>query len=84
MHYSQMKDIGFRRSSMKAWIRTLAEGLMLNAAIVGLGWRGKELVKAVEDSAYLRFARGVTLEPQYVRDFATEHNILIGIDGVRR
>jgi hypothetical protein len=63
---------------------TLAEGLMLNTAIVGLGWRGKELVKTVEDSAYLHFTRGVTLERQYVRDFATEHNIPIGIDGARR
>jgi predicted dehydrogenase len=51
---------------------------MLNTAIVGLGWWGKELVKAVEGSAYLRFTRGVTLEPQCVRDFATENNILIG------
>ena len=57
---------------------------MLNAAIVGLGWWGKELVKAVEGSAYLRSTRGVTLEPQCVCDFATEHSILIGIDGARR
>jgi len=57
---------------------------MLNTAIVGLGWWGKELVKAVEDSTYLRFTLGVTLEPQCVRDFATEHKILIGIDGARR
>jgi len=58
---------------------------MLNTGIVCLGWWGKELVNAVEGSAYLRFTRGVTLEPQCVRDFATEHSsILIGIDGARR
>jgi predicted dehydrogenase len=51
---------------------------MLIAAIVGLGWWGKELVKAAEGSAYLRFTRGVTLEPQAVRDFAMSRSILIG------
>ena len=52
---------------------------MLNTAIVGLGWWGKTLVKAAHDfGAPLRFVRGVTLEPDTVRDFAAERNIAIG------
>jgi predicted dehydrogenase len=52
---------------------------MLNTAIVGLGWWGRTLVKAARDfSAPLRFVRGVTLEPDTVRDFAAEYGIAIG------
>ncbi len=52
---------------------------MLNTAIVGLGWWGKTLVKAAQDfGAPLRFTRGVTLEPDTVKDFAAEHKIAIG------
>jgi predicted dehydrogenase len=51
---------------------------MINTAIVGLGWWGKTLVKAARDfGAPLRFVRGVTLEPDTVRDFANEHKIAI-------
>ncbi len=52
---------------------------MLNTAIVGLGWWGKKLVEAARDvGAPIRFTRGVTLEPDSVRDFAAEHKIAIG------
>jgi predicted dehydrogenase len=52
---------------------------MLHTAIVGLGWWGKTLVKAAKDfGAPIRFVRGVTLEPDTVRDFAAEHHIIIG------
>ena len=52
---------------------------MLNTAIVGLGWWGKRLVTAARDfGAPLRVLRGVTLEPDTVRDFAAEHKIAIG------
>ncbi|HET8973372.1 MAG TPA: Gfo/Idh/MocA family oxidoreductase, partial [Pseudolabrys sp.] len=52
---------------------------MITTAIVGLGWWGKTLVKAARDfGAPLRFVRGVTLEPESVRDFAAEHQIAIG------
>ena len=44
---------------------------MLNAAMIGLGWWGKELVRSARDSQLMRFTRGVTLEPDTVRDFAT-------------
>src|SRR6202142_1866260 len=52
---------------------------MLQTAIVGLGWWGKTLVKAARDfGAPINFVRGVTLEPDTVRDFAAEHKIAIG------
>jgi predicted dehydrogenase len=51
---------------------------MLNTAIVGLGWWGKTLVKAARDfGAPLHFTRGVTLEPETVRDFAAEYGIVL-------
>jgi predicted dehydrogenase len=51
---------------------------MLNAAMIGLGWWGKELVRSARTSRLMRFTRGVTLEPDTVRDFAAETNIAIG------
>src|SRR6187431_3095426 len=51
---------------------------MLNVAMIGLGWWGKELVRSAQDRALMRFTRGVTLEPDTVRDFAREMNIGIG------
>jgi len=51
---------------------------MLNAAMIGLGWWGKELVRAARTSQLMRFTRGATLEPDTVRDFAEEMNISIG------
>ena len=50
---------------------------MLNAAIIGLGWWGQRLVNAVQGSDLIRFARGVTLEPELVRDFAAKHGLAI-------
>ena len=52
---------------------------MLNAAIVGLGWWGRELVRSVQGSSQLlQFARGVTLEPEAAAEFATEMRLPIG------
>jgi predicted dehydrogenase len=51
---------------------------MLNTAIVGLGWWGKRLVEAARAvDAPIKFTRGVTLEPESVRDFAAANNIAI-------
>jgi predicted dehydrogenase len=51
---------------------------MLNAAMIGLGWWGKELVRSAKDSQLMRFTRGVTLEPELARDFAGEMGISLG------
>jgi predicted dehydrogenase len=51
---------------------------MLNAAMIGLGWWGKRLVQSVQGSSQIRFARGVTLEPELARDFAAQYGLAIG------
>src|SRR6202521_3130196 len=52
---------------------------MLNAAIVGLGWWGRELVRSVQGSSpRIGFSRAVTLEPDAARAFAAEHNLWLG------
>jgi hypothetical protein len=44
---------------------------MINAALVGIGWWGQKIVTAVQGkSDRLRFIRGVSKEPDDVRDFA--------------
>ena len=40
---------------------------MLDTAMIGLGWWGKELVRSARDSKLMRFTRGVTFEPVSVR-----------------
>ena len=52
---------------------------MLNAAIIGLGWWGKELVRSIQGrSDLIRVARGVTLEPELAKGFAAEMNFELG------
>jgi predicted dehydrogenase len=52
---------------------------MLNAAIIGLGWWGRELVQAVQGrSDLIRITRGVTLEPKLAQDFAAKMNFTLG------
>ena len=47
---------------------------MINAAVIGLGRWGKNIVEAVQGkSKRLRFIRGVSKEPEQVRDFAAAH-----------
>jgi predicted dehydrogenase len=52
---------------------------MLNAAVIGLGWWGKELVRSVQDtSEFIRFSRAVTLEPEAAREFAAKAGLAVG------
>ena len=45
---------------------------MLNAAIVGLGRWGQNLVNAVQGkSAHIRFVRAVVRNPEPLRDYAS-------------
>lgn len=54
---------------------------MLNAAIIGLGWWGKNLVNAVQDkSERVRFVHGVSKEPQAVREFASGHDFRLSTE----
>lgn len=52
---------------------------MLNAAIIGLGWWGRELVHSIHGrSDVIRITRGVTLEPELAQDFAAKMNFALG------
>jgi predicted dehydrogenase len=54
---------------------------MLNAAIVGLGWWGKNLLGAVQDkSERIRFVHGVSKEPDSVRDLAEKHRFKLSTE----
>ena len=54
---------------------------MINAAIVGLGRWGKNMVNAVQGkSERLRFIRGVVRHPEAVRDFAEQHDFELSSD----
>jgi predicted dehydrogenase len=54
---------------------------IVNAAIVGLGWWGKNIVNAVQDkSERLRFVHGVSKEPDAVRDFAKTKNFRLSTE----
>ena len=49
---------------------------MINAAIIGLGWWGRNIVNAVQGkSTQLRFVRGVTKEIEPTREFARRHDL---------
>jgi predicted dehydrogenase len=51
---------------------------MLNAAVIGLGWWGQQLVKAAEGSRQIKFTRAVTLEPELAREFVAAHQLKLG------
>jgi predicted dehydrogenase len=57
----------------------LGQNSMLNAAIVGLGWWGRELARSVQGrSDLIRIRRGVTLEPELAKEFAAKMNFALG------
>src|SRR5688500_17662876 len=53
---------------------------MINAAIVGLGRWGQNLVNSVNGSDLVRFTRGVVRNPDRVRDFATQRGLTLSSD----
>jgi predicted dehydrogenase len=54
---------------------------MINAAVIGLGRWGKSIVEAVQGkSRRLRIIRGVSKEPDLVRDFARTHGFELSTD----
>src|SRR5215475_1839826 len=50
--------------------------MMINAAIVGLGWWGKTLVESAQGSDFIRFVAGATrtVSPE-VKSFAETHKL---------
>src|ERR1700681_4256904 len=54
---------------------------MINAAVIGLGRWGKNIVESVQGkSKRLRFIRGVSKEPDLVRDFAAAKGFELSTD----
>ena len=53
---------------------------MIKAAIVGLGWWGKHIVRRLEASDTLNIVRGIDVSPASVGDFATEHGLPLSND----
>jgi Predicted dehydrogenases and related proteins len=54
---------------------------MINAAVIGLGRWGKNIVESVQGkSPRLRIIRGVSKEPDLVRDFAAAHDFELTTD----
>ena len=54
---------------------------MIDAALVGLGWWGTNILNAVQGrSAKLRFVHGVTQEPDAARDLAHSHGIRVSTE----
>lgn len=51
---------------------------MLNAAVVGLGWWGKQIVTSLADSDEIRVVRGVDIDLDAVRGFADWHGFEVG------
>ena len=50
---------------------------MLNVAVVGLGWWGKQIVSSLKDSKTINVVRGVDINLDSVRDFANTHGLKI-------
>lgn len=54
---------------------------MINAAIVGIGWWGQKIVTALQGkSTRMRFIRGVSKEPDSVREFTQRHGIQLSTE----
>jgi predicted dehydrogenase len=54
---------------------------MVDAALVGLGWWGTNIINAVQGrSSKLRFIHGVTKEPEGARELAARHDIRLSTD----
>jgi predicted dehydrogenase len=49
---------------------------MINAALVGMGWWGKNIAKAIQQqSQELQFSLGITKEIQETQSFAAQHRM---------
>src|SRR5262249_53362074 len=54
--------------------------IMIDAAIIGLGRWGKGIVQSARSAQRLHFIRGVSKEPELVRDFAAEHGFALSTE----
>jgi predicted dehydrogenase len=81
MHFGALLLV--RPQPLAANARVFSKGLsrMINAAIVGLGRWGKNLVNSVQGkSGKLRFVHGVVRRHETARDFAGQHSLELSTD----
>jgi predicted dehydrogenase len=50
---------------------------MIRAAVVGLGWWGRTIVRRLRDSEKLQVARAIDVAPEAAAAFAAEHGLLL-------
>src|SRR5262245_27442148 len=50
---------------------------MLNAAVVGLGWWGKQITRCLANSPHVRVTHGVEVQPSGIAEFAREHGLRV-------
>jgi predicted dehydrogenase len=60
--------------------RYIAASIMIDAAVIGLGRWGKGIIQSARAGTRLRVIRGVSKEPELVRDFATEHGFALSTE----
>jgi predicted dehydrogenase len=53
---------------------------MLNAAVVGLGWWGKQIIDCLADSTKIKVTHAVTSDPEKSREFAARHQLQLKSD----
>ena len=54
---------------------------MINAALVGMGWWGKNIATAVQNkSTEIRFSLGITKEVEETRAFANQQGMALASD----
>lgn len=50
---------------------------MIHAAIVGLGWWGKHIVRSLQESQRIRIVQAIDVHPERVGEFAREHALTL-------
>src|SRR5262250_490116 len=50
---------------------------VLKAAVVGLGWWGKQITRCLANSEHVRVTHGVEVQPRSVIDFAREQSLRV-------
>jgi predicted dehydrogenase len=59
----------------------LKENILINAAIIGLGWWGRHIVTTLQgESDKIHFARAVDIAPEAAADFAKEKGVTVTAD----
>ena len=51
---------------------------MLRAAVLGLGWWGKQIIACLAGSRHVRVTHGVDVAPEGLGDFARRHGVALG------